>query len=232
MRRFSSYGPVNTKLNYYAPRQELIEKAYTQLVGEDPEEGGHYITVWAPRQTGKSWLMQRILFKLQADERFDVVKVNLEHLKIENDISKILISIGKRITKKLNKKIIKTDSLEKFENIFSTDFLDKPLVLILDEFDALAEDAINAIVGVFRNIHMLQQDQADKSTEKRDYLLHGVALIGVRSVLGVENVKGSPFNIQRSVNIPNLTYDEVNEMFKWYERESGQKVEQEVIDRL
>ena len=57
MRRFSSYGPVNPKLHYYAPRKELIEKAYTTLVGENPEEGGHYITVWAPRQYGKTWIM-------------------------------------------------------------------------------------------------------------------------------------------------------------------------------
>jgi len=50
--------------------------------------------------------------------------------------------------------------------------------------------------------------------------------------LGVENQKGSPFNVQRSLHIPNLTFEEVQEMFRWHERESGQKVEQEVIDRL
>lgn len=45
MRRFSSYGPINNKIHYYAPREELIERAYTQLMGENPAEGGHYITV-------------------------------------------------------------------------------------------------------------------------------------------------------------------------------------------
>jgi len=38
--------------------------------------------------------------------------------------------------------------------------------------------------------------------------------------------------VQRSLHIPNLTSTEVDEMFKWYERESGQPVEQTVIDRL
>ncbi|MCP4132884.1 MAG: AAA family ATPase [bacterium] len=232
MRKFSSYGPVDPDLNYYAPRKELIDKAHSQLIGEEFKKGGHYITVWAPRQTGKSWVMQEVLLKLQADERFDVVKLNLEHLKTEDDVSKILISISAFIMEKLGKKEIKADTQEKFMSIFKKDILDKPLVLIIDEFDALAEDAISAIVGVFRNIHMLRQDQRDTPTEEKDYLLHGVALIGVRSVLGVENAKGSPFNVQRSVHIPNLTDDEVKEMFKWYERESGQKVEQEVIDRL
>lgn len=45
MRKFSSYGPINTKQNYYVSREALIERAYTQLVGENPDEGGHYMTV-------------------------------------------------------------------------------------------------------------------------------------------------------------------------------------------
>ncbi|MCP4133888.1 MAG: AAA family ATPase, partial [bacterium] len=232
MRKFSSYGPVDTELHYYAPRQELIDRAYKQLVGDNPEKGGHYITVWAPRQTGKSWVMNEVLYRLEDDERFDVVKLNLERLKTEDDVDKILTDIGEMILEELNKKIIKTNSPKKFDSIFKKDIQDKPLVLILDEFDALTEDAISTIVGVFRNIYMFRKNKPGKSNEEKKYLLHAVALMGVRSVLGVENVKGSPFNIQRSVNIPNLTYNEVDEMFKWHERESGQKVEQEVIDRL
>ncbi|OQY48095.1 MAG: hypothetical protein B6242_03375 [Anaerolineaceae bacterium 4572_78] len=34
------------------------------------------------------------------------------------------------------------------------------------------------------------------------------------------------------MHIPNLTYEEVDSMFHWYEQESGQTVEQDVIDRL
>lgn len=49
MRRFSSYGPVDKEVHYYAPRAELIEFAYKQLMGDNPQKGGHYITVWAPR---------------------------------------------------------------------------------------------------------------------------------------------------------------------------------------
>jgi len=37
MRKFSSYGPIDTEMNYYAPRIELIEKTYSNLVGEDPQ---------------------------------------------------------------------------------------------------------------------------------------------------------------------------------------------------
>jgi len=38
MRKFSSYGSISTALHYYAPRKDLIEQAYTQLIGEDPNQ--------------------------------------------------------------------------------------------------------------------------------------------------------------------------------------------------
>ncbi|MCP4136555.1 MAG: hypothetical protein GY754_36635 [bacterium] len=62
MRTFTSYGSVNTRLHYYAPRKDLINSAYKRLLGEDPEESGSFITVWAPRQTGKTWVMQQVLY--------------------------------------------------------------------------------------------------------------------------------------------------------------------------
>ncbi|HLP46718.1 MAG TPA: ATP-binding protein, partial [Candidatus Kapabacteria bacterium] len=224
MRRFSSYGPINTHLHYYAPRKELIAGAFTQLMGDNPSEGGHYITVWAPRQTGKTWVMQEILFQLKKDPRFDVLKINLENLKDREDTGEIINVIARKIGEGLEKKISGINNQDQFQEIFNKDALDKPLILILDEFDALSENAINTIVGAFRNIHISRSDEKDKTTEQKTYLLHAVALIGVRSVLGIENQKGSPFNVQRSVHIPNLTFEEVEGMFKWYERESGQAV--------
>jgi hypothetical protein len=105
-------------------------------------------------------------------------------------------------------------------------------ILIIDEFDSISEKAIAAIVGCFRNIHNTRLRDSEKSTGEKDYLLHSVALIGLRSVLGIENVKGSPFNVQRSIHIPNLTFEEVESMFRWHERESEQIIDQEVIERL
>ncbi len=230
MRRFSSYGPINTKVHYYSPRKKMIDKAYTQLMGSNPDEGGHYITVWAPRQTGKTWIMQQILFQLRKDERFDVLKINLEHLKDETNAGEIINTIAEEIGEGLGKTFTGITTQKKFQKIFKKGTLEKPLILILDEFDALLEKAINAIVGAFRNIYTRRIDETGIPMDPKSYLLHGVALIGVRSVLGIESKKGSPFNIQRGLHIPNLTYDEVNGLFRWYEKETGQKVHQDVID--
>lgn len=232
MRRFSSYGPVNHKLHYYAPREELIKKAYTSLLGEIPDEGGYYITVWAPRQCGKTWLMQQILFQLQKNDRFDVLKINLENHKDKTSTPEIIAGVTRSIGRGLGRELPEADNQEKFQELFKKGVLNKPLVLILDEFDALAEQAINSIVSAFRNIYLSRMDEVGKSTGEKNYLLHSVALVGVRSVLGVEDMTGSPFNIQKSLHVPNLSFDEVTKIYQWYERESGQKVGEAVIQRL
>ncbi len=149
MRRFSSYGPIDKDLYFYASREALIEKGYTQLVGEDTAKGGHYFTVWAPRQTGKTWVMQQILFRLRKDPRFDVLKLNLEILKNTTDTREVLDVIANEIGEGTGKKFTGIDNLNKFQDIFKNGVLEKPLILIIDEFDALPETAINAIVIMF-----------------------------------------------------------------------------------
>ncbi|MCP4403906.1 MAG: ATP-binding protein [bacterium] len=231
MRKFCSYGPVNTKLHYYAPREALLENALTQLIGENPQEGGHDITVWAPRQTGKTWVMHQVLFRLQEDDCFDVVKLQLEHLGNEEDVNIVAADIGRSVLDALGKPQQTITTLSDFQEIFTKMVLSKPLILMLDEFDILAPPVLSQLVRIFRNMYIQRQQDVRISGEK-DFLLHGVALIGVRSVLGVDNLRGSPFNVQRSLHIPNLTFPEVEKMFEWYERESGQQVEQNVVKQL
>jgi len=203
------------------------------LFGEDPDEGGHYITAWGPRQTGKTWIMQQVLFRLQEDERFDVVKVNLQSKTEQQGVNGVIKYISEAMADALDKPDIEgTDAAEKFESLFSRKVLDKPLILILDEFDNLSEKAIADLVKIFRNIYISRQDQSGMASGEKNYLLHSLALIGVRAVLGIENVTGSPFNVQRSLHIPNLTFDETAGMFKWFEQESGQTIEPAVIERL
>jgi len=233
MRKFSSYGPIDRELHYYVPRQELINGTFQELLGDDPNKGGHYITVWAPRQTGKTWIMREVLLKLQQDTEFHVVVLPLQHLSLVSDVNHVAQFITRRVLKQLNlEKSITIDTLDDFDQLFERETLCKPLILILDEFDGLQEPVIAGLVGFFRNIYNSRQNQVDKSTAQKDYLLHGMALIGVRTVLGVENVRGSPFNVQRSLHIPNLTHDEVGYLFNEYQQESGQLIEADVVERI
>ncbi|MDM8560475.1 AAA-like domain-containing protein [Candidatus Parabeggiatoa sp. HSG14] len=232
MRKFSSYGPIEQELHYYVPRQGLIDNAVQQLKGDNPDKGGHYITVWAPRQTGKTWIMQEVFSTLKQNPQFDVIILSLQYIYNVTDVNQVVQLIARELMESLNLKDLTVNTLGDFHLLFKRENLSKPLILILDEFDSLEPAAIAGLVGVFRHIYNSRRNQTDKPTAEKNYLLHSLALIGVRAVLGVENVKGSPFNVQRGVHIPNLTHDEVAYLFNWYQQESGQSIQAEVVERV
>jgi len=231
MRKFSSYGPVSTKTEYYVPRKQLVDLAFNQLVG-DNDEGGHYFTVWAPRQTGKTWLLRETFIRIKTDDRFMVMILPLQSYDSVTDELYFAQGLTKEIATYFKISLPVFDNLKDFKEVFTNKYFEKPLILILDEFDALESNVIQKIVGRFRDIFLNRKNETSKSAFEKTYLLHGVALIGVRSVLGIDNRTGSPFNIQRSIHVPNLTKEEVQEMFDWYQRESNQKIEQDVIDNI
>lgn len=225
MRKFSSYGPVDKDLHYYVPRKALIDRVCTQLVGEKPEQDGHYITVWAPRQMGKTWVMQQVLSRLGNVPTFHAAMMNVAHLGAEKDAREVMASIANELAAQLNVDV------HNLEAMFTRKVLDKPLILILDEFDTLTHDAIEALTNIFRSVHISRSANSNQLTGERAYLLHGLALVGTTPLLAIENVK-VPYNIQRSFRIPNLTFEVVNDMFECYERESGQIIERAVVERL
>ena len=232
MRRFSSYGPLNPEMNYFAPRKELIEQVYTQLTGYNPPKEGHYLTVWASRQTGKTWLMREVVEKIKLTKEYETGILTLEGIKDEKNEEKFLSILVKKLNAAFDKSLPSINQINDIPDLFTRQYFEKPVILILDEFDALEEEWINRLTGVFRNMYITNTAESKKSTREKTYLLHGLAMIGVRAVLGIENQKGSPFNVQRSIHIPNLTFEEVEGMFQWYENESGQKVEKEVVRAL
>jgi hypothetical protein len=232
MRRFVSYGPVNTRLHYYAPRKELINMAYTQLVGEEPPEGGHYITVWAPRQTGKTWVVQEAVQKIKKTNDYEVGIFSMGAVKEEKNEQEVISAFVEKLSEIFQKEFPSLKKIRNIPTLFTRKYFQKPVILIIDEFDSLEEDFINDFANIFREIFSSRSNEIDKKSKDKTHLLHGLALVGVRSVLGIENVTGSPFNVQRSLHIPNLTYEEVDGMFKWYEKESAQTVKKDVIDQL
>ncbi|HLP58087.1 MAG TPA: AAA-like domain-containing protein [Candidatus Deferrimicrobium sp.] len=232
MKRFSSYGPIDKDLYYYAPRKEIIEKGYKQLIGEYPTKGGHYFTVWAPRQTGKTWIMQEVVDNIKQTGQYDIAIISMERAKeiiAEEEVMQILIE---KLQIAFEKTFPPIKKISELQRLFTKNYFQKPVILVLDEFDAMEEIFISRFAGIFREIFIDRSNEKNKTSADKTWLLHGLALIGVRSVLGIENVKGSPFNVQRSLHVPNLTYDEVKGMFADYERESGQEVDEQVIRTL
>ncbi len=231
MRRFSSYGPVNKNRHFYVPRSELVNAAAYQLTGETGDTGGHYVTVWAPRQCGKTWIMREVVEKIGETGQFDTAIISMQSAGTETTEGGILGLFVTKLEEWFDRPLQNITAWRDLRRLFAEPNFERPLVLVIDEFDALQEPFINTFVNEFRDIYITRQTDPPSGSRKKG-LLHGLALIGVRSVLGIENVKGSPFNVQRSMHIPNLTPAEVRSMFGWYEKESGQPVDADVVDRV
>ena len=225
MRRFHSYGPVDCEEHFCVPRTALVEQCVQHLVG-GTEKSGHYFTIWAPRQTGKTWLMRQARDEIERrfPNQFTVGTMSMQGIIFrdnETGADPFLDRVGRLFKRFFGLEIPNPSSWEQFAALFSRDsqLFDKPVVLFVDEFDSLPREVIDRLVTLFRDIYL----------NRDEYVLHGLALIGVRAVLGVESLRGSPFNIQRSLHVPNFTAEETAELFRQYETESGQAVEPEVV---
>jgi len=228
MRQFCSYGPVDCQEHFCVQRQELIAQGVKQLIGHR-KKGGHYFTIWAPRQTGKTWLMRRIKQEIQQQypEEFALFNFSLGGLRgmdfSPSEKSDFPKTFAELLQEKLPSKPI-VSSWKDFRHLFSKSegVWDRPLILLIDEVDTIPLALIDLMVAQFRELYL----------ERETNWLHGLALIGVRAVLGIESQRGSPFNIQRSLKVPNLTTEEVNELYCQYTDESGQAIEATVLDKL
>jgi hypothetical protein len=225
MRHFSSYGPVDCQDHFCVPRQELITKGVEQLIGK-PKKGGHYFTIWAPRQTGKTWLMRQIEQTIlqQYPEEFTVLNFSLGGLRGMNFPEADFPEAFGRLINKSFPGQPEIKNWEDFSVLFSKPdgLWDRPLILLIDEVDTIPLSLIDFMVAQFRELYLNRQNN----------WLHGLALIGVRAVLGLDSQRGSPFNVQRSLRVPNLTSDEVKELYRQYQAESGQPIEATVVEQI
>ena len=225
MRKFHSYGPVNAHSHFFAPRTVLVDQCLNSLIGSDSDnEGGHYFTIWAPRQTGKTWLTQEVKKRIELiySDRFTVGMMSMQGVIMEDkdQVDVFFNYIPNLFRRTFGVNVPEPDSWKSLSEYFSsgTVLFDKPVILFIDEFDKLPPRIIDNLVNLFRDMYL----------DRHNFCIYGLALIGVSAVLGLDSERGSPFNIQRSLHVPNFTLDEVTDLFDQYQLESGQIVEPEV----
>ena len=224
MRKFISYGPVDARFHFAVERRELVERCVAALVGE-PDEGGHFFTLWAPRQTGKTWIMRRAIEEIQAryGERFAVGYLLAQGTLRDTATDEVFLrAVPSWFRDGFGFEPPAPRDWNEWVTLFARKggAFDRPLILLIDEFDGFPPPIIDQLVSGFRKMYL----------DRKSYFLHGLALIGVRAVLGLDSARGSPFNVQRSLHVPNLTRDEVVELFRQYAGESGQEVAPEVAE--
>ncbi len=234
MRKFYSYGPVDAEEHFCVERKEIVDRCVQQLVGHT-EKGGHYFTIWAARQTGKTWLIYQAMQEIpkRYGDAFAVPLTSFAELDElvyvtppqNQDTDNVKVPRALRII--LERDLPGKPHVQFWDDIpalFSRQggLWDRPVILLIDEVDTAPSWVLDLLVRRFRELYL----------QRSRNWLHGLALTGVRAVMGIESKRGSPFNIQRSLHMTNLTTDEVREMYQQYQDESGQPIAPEVVEAV
>ena len=189
MKRFGTQGPVHPDRNYIVSRTEEIN----DFIGRVKD--GRYIVVFAPRQTGKTTFFQRALEAFANPESpYLPIQLNFEeyhdshhsifynHLRqdIYDEIEKTLQKRNQRMSGSLQNFINDADftehiSMRRFftelDEIIRNDFNIKRVILIIDEFDGIPEEAVAGFLHSLRRIYL------SDSTNRCPY---SVGIVGVK----------------------------------------------------
>jgi len=198
MKTFNTFGPVNPEEHYVVSRAEELADFIKRV------KLGRYIVIFAPRQTGKTTFFQWALDALATDtsETYFPIELNFEVYE-DYAASEFYASLYKRIYEEIKyvfqkRSIAPSEALNQFlESTKLTDHIamleffqefanflgDEKLVLIIDEFDGIPQDAFRGFLRSLRSIYV------QRSMRKCPY---SVGIVGVKNVMQL--------NLDRSIS--------------------------------
>ncbi|MFN7918926.1 MAG: ATP-binding protein [Bryobacteraceae bacterium] len=238
MRHFCTAGPVRDDIHYRVPPLSRIDTATVfSLI-----DGLKYFLLHAPRQSGKTSVMMALANALNETGRYKALYANIEAAQpmrddVEGANRVIISSIAGRADRFLK---------DPYPEQFRRDLLSRsghenavyqllaawsshsplPIVLFLDEVDALVGDSLISL------LRQLRSGYADRPTQfPQSIVLCGVRNLQDYRIHGSKEVitGGSAFNIKaESLRLGNFTEAEVRQLYEEHTRETGQTFEEAV----
>ena len=237
MRWFETRGPVYPEDNYVVARTDERTDFVNRL------KMGRSIVLFAPRQTGKTTFFRNALDSLEDPEStYFPIQLNFEGY-VDSDADAFYRSLCKEICKEIKSIFQKrgkspSDALNKFlanaqitEPISMREFFEylggllenQRFVMIIDEFDAIPQDALRGFLHSLRQIYLSGRERCP----------HSVGIVGVKSITQLNYDRSiSPFNIQDEFKLPNFTLEQVQELFSQYTDEVGQPITPETLEAI
>ena len=224
---FNTAGPCQPDIHYTLPTSERLPEL-KRLIAQR-----NYFVIHAPRQTGKTTAMLTLAQELTASGKYTAVMVSVEvgaAFPDKPDIAELAIldawrgAISYRLPDELQppkwpdapvgRRI--GAALESWAKVSSF-----PLVVFIDEIDALANETLIAILRQIR----------DGYPNRPQGFPQCVALIGMRDVRDYKVASGgsdrlntsSPFNIKvESLTLSNFTLEDVKSLYEQHTQATGQ----------
>jgi len=233
-RFFNTAGPVNEAKHYTVPPLKRFDLSEIEtLIAQEK-----YFVLHAPRQTGKTTSMLKLVDYLNAGGRYRALYCNVEMAQTaREDVAKgmqsILSILAERAVNDLGDDFLARNwsaiLSENGEHVALTMTLSRfcqssalPVVLILDEIDALVGDTLISVLRQIRSGYPQRPGQFPSSIvlcgvrDVRDYR--------IRSGSGREIITGgSAFNIKaKSLRMGDFIKDEVRFLLHQHTTETGQ----------
>ena len=240
MKFFNTGGPCNPEYHYMLPATQRLEAYDVERLIQQQ----NYFVVHAPRQVGKTTAMLALAEQLTASDDYLSVLLSMEvgsPFSAEPSMAERIIldewrdQIRFQLPPEL---VVNPHDFELFEGRRIGGFLSewafrstRPLVVFLDEIDALQDEMLLSILRQLRSGYYRRPQGFPSS----------LALIGLRDVRDYKVASGgserlsspSPFNIAvRSIALRNFTADEVETLLTQHVDETEQIVSPEAIAQI
>ena len=204
-----------------------------------------YFLIHAPRQTGKTTFLHALAHRLNKEGRYVSVVCSLESAGYTSiSVEAANINFIKALAK-MSKFFLGTDHLPPDNGKYMSgpsmlgdyltdwcDTLEKPIVLLLDEVDALYDDVL---ISTLRQLR-------DGFQSRPKHFPQSIALVGLRDIRDfrmrarADNPSigsGSPFNIKaKSFLLPAFSKEEVRGLLDQHTHDTGQVFSEEVLEKL
>jgi hypothetical protein len=220
----------------------MLTKDFTNLKKLIDNE--RYFILHAPRQTGKTTLMLQLMEQINKEDKYIALYINVEVAQAwRNNVTEVNNTIVNhfRIQTEITLPKQYQPSAACFENInheFSVFLmrwcleLPKPLVLFMDEVDALIGDGLISVLRQLRSGY----------TQRPRAFPQALCMIGLRDIRDYRIysdssqryiVGGSAFNIkEKSIRLQDFTYEQVKELYAQHTEATGQNFTIHALQRI
>ncbi|MBM4256468.1 MAG: AAA family ATPase [Deltaproteobacteria bacterium] len=233
-RFFNTAGPINPQDHYcLSPLERIRLEELLPLIAQKK-----YFVLHAPRQTGKTSVLLALMHALNAQGQYRCVYINVELAQsaredVAGAMRAILGQLASRARIALSDPFVDTHWPDIFATLGPHGALDEvltqwaahnptPLILLIDEIDALVGDTLIAVLRQLRGGYDKRPQHFPQSVilcgvrDVRDYRIHSAAEKAI--ITG-----GSAFNIRaESLRLGNFSRAEMEALYAQHTSETGQ----------